>query len=98
VEIAVTVAVGYPRVHWRLAGSLPDGEVRVRFRMTVPPADVVAEESEREDCASVTLHVIANKAVTRTGRATSADLNIRLCTPCDMSLAVLELTFNVVDG
>jgi hypothetical protein len=75
-EIAVTVAVGYVKVHWMPAGSLPDEEASVRLSVTFPPGGAIAEDSEREDCASDTLHVIANKAVTRTGRLTSADLDI----------------------
>jgi hypothetical protein len=34
-------------VHWRPA-SLPDAEVKDRFKVTVPPGDTVLEDNERE--------------------------------------------------
>jgi len=33
------------------AGSLPDGEVRVRFKVVLPPGGTEADDNARESCA-----------------------------------------------
>jgi hypothetical protein len=43
--IATISAGGYVKAHWLAAGSLPVGEVRDRFRFTVPPCGAVPEAS-----------------------------------------------------
>jgi hypothetical protein len=46
------------------------------FKVTVPPGEVLADDSDNEDCASDALHVIVNKAVTRTGPLVNKELSI----------------------
>jgi hypothetical protein len=40
-----TLAAGYVSVHWKAAGSLPEGEDRTRFKATVPLAPVVPDDN-----------------------------------------------------
>jgi hypothetical protein len=47
-EMEVTFAAGYVKLHWTAAGSLPDGEVRFRFRDKVP-LDVAAPDDKARE-------------------------------------------------
>lgn len=55
--------------------------MRARFKVTVPPGEVLPDDRDKVDCASDTPHVIAMKAVTRTGRLAKTDLTIKEYTP-----------------
>ena len=44
-EMDMTLAAGYVSIHCRAAGSLPEGEVRTRFKDTVPFAPAVPDDS-----------------------------------------------------
>ena len=45
-----------------------------RFKATVPPGDVAADDNDRDDCASDELHVIPMRAVTNSGRLSRTSL------------------------
>ena len=61
-EIAVTLPAGNVTVHCTAAGSLPAGDVKTRFKETVPFAAVVPEASANEsDCPKETWAI--NKTV-----------------------------------
>jgi len=47
-EIETTLLEGNVNVHCTAEGSLPAGEVRVRFKETVPSAAVVPDDKARE--------------------------------------------------
>jgi hypothetical protein len=49
--IETTAAGEYVKVHCTAAGSLPAGEVRVKFNVA-PPPDTVPDESASVSCAS----------------------------------------------
>lgn len=51
-EMETTLVVGYVNVHCSDAGSLPEGEVNVKFRETVPFAAAVPDDRANESvCA-----------------------------------------------
>lgn len=47
-EMETTLATGYVRLHSTAAGWLPEGDVKARLRVTVPPEFAVAEDKESE--------------------------------------------------
>ena len=47
-EIEVTDAGAYVRVHWTAAGSLPVGDVKFKFRDTVPFVPAVPDDRLKE--------------------------------------------------
>ena len=53
------------------AGSLPAGDVRVRFRETVPSAAALPDERARDDWPDMTLHNSPRTAVSRTEALTT---------------------------
>ena len=65
-EMETTLAVGYVNVHWSDAGSLPEGDVNVKFRGTVPFAAAVPDDRVNESVCAV-----AARAKRRSAMATA---------------------------
>lgn len=76
-EIEATLAAGYVSVHCTAAGSLPDGEVRVRLSETAPFVAAVPEDSDNASVCPKQLKVDSKKAVANERRETPVDLGTR---------------------
>jgi len=68
-EMETTLLGGYVKVHWRAAGSLPAGDVRLRLREAVPLAAAVPDDSCRESvCAEPGRNERTKRSARRSGR------------------------------
>jgi hypothetical protein len=66
-EVETTLAAGYVMVHWRDAGSEPDGEVRFKFRDTVPFPVATPEDSTRESVCPNATCAESSKPIAKVG-------------------------------
>jgi hypothetical protein len=72
-EMEATLLAGYVRVHCK-AASLPDGDVKVRFREAAPPVPAVTEFKVKASVCPKSGCSDANKTITAI-RTTSAPLS-----------------------
>lgn len=67
--IETTLCGEYVKVHCKPAGSLPVGEVKVRFKAATPFAAVVADDSANVLCAKRGLAAKANSGAMKIGES-----------------------------